>query len=184
MIPSMSLRGIGIGIACLLVACAPADPPEPVTPTRTAAATPPAASEAPPSPTATATADEPEPEPDRAPEPEPEPEPAPKRDASIDLLVADLEAKPMWQNGGFPRLDLPRTASVPDVVAMVLTKVGFDAGRVKTHRILETHEVGIGEERYTAVLLDTDLGRKIMLLRYGSPSGWWSRVFDAAGAAR
>lgn len=88
----------------------------------------------------------------------------------------------MWQNGGFPRLELLRTASVPDVVAMVLTKVGFDAGRVKTHRILETHVVGIGGERYTAVLLDTDLGRKIMLLRYGSPSGWWSRVFDAAGA--
>lgn len=35
-------------------------------------------------------------------------------------------------------------------------------------------------ETYTAVLTETDLGKKIVLLKYERPGlGWWNRVYDA-----
>lgn len=87
----------------------------------------------------------------------------------------------MWNNGTFPRIELPRTATTSEVVAAVLKKVSFDSGPAKTHRIVGTRSVTISPDPmpYDAVLLETDQGRKIMLLRYDSEAvGWWSRVFD------
>ena len=60
--------------------------------------------------------------------------------------------------------------------------VSFDPGPVKDHLILATKTLKIGSDPtpYEAVLVDTDQGRKIVLIRYEpSASGWWSRVFDA-----
>ena len=89
----------------------------------------------------------------------------------------------LWVNGVYPTLDLPATASTEQVVARVFQMTGFDKGHVSSHRILETRQVRIGDRfpdaTYTAVLVDTDLGRKIVLRQHSSPSGgWWSRVYD------
>ena len=103
---------------------------------------------------------------------------------SIEALVARLSSSHgLWVNGVFPTLDLPAAASTEQVVARVFQMTGFDKGHVSSHRILETRQVRIGDSfpdaTYTAVLVDTDLGRKIVLLQYSSPSvGWWSRVYD------
>lgn len=97
-------------------------------------------------------------------------------------LVARLSAgSGMWANGTFPTIDLPATAPIPQVVEVVLAKNRYDKRQVTAHRIMETREVRIGdrpaERAYTAVLVETDLGRKVLLLRPGS-LGWWSRVYD------
>ena len=102
---------------------------------------------------------------------------------SIDALVDRLSASHgAWGNRIFPTLGLPTSASTEQVVARVFEMVGFEKGRVTTHRILETRQVridnGVPGTIYTAVLVDTSLGHKIVLLRYLSPSlGWWSAVY-------
>jgi hypothetical protein len=99
---------------------------------------------------------------------------------AIGVLVAKLSASPLWTNGLSPTLPLPKTASVEAVLAEMFQHVSFDPGPVTSHRILVTRRVHIGSEPepYTAVLVDTNLGRKIVLLRYdGEELGWWSRVF-------
>jgi hypothetical protein len=88
-----------------------------------------------------------------------------------------------WNHGPFPKLGLTATASTEEVVARVFQMTGFDNGHVSTHKILETRKVQIKDSLppdavYTAVLVETDLGRKIVLLRYESSAvGWWSRVY-------
>src|SRR5262245_35374756 len=95
----------------------------------------------------------------------------------IDELVATLSASPLWLNGSSPIGDLPESASTDKVIARVFQLIGFEEGRVKTHRILETRVVLIPSgfsEPCTAVLVETDLGRKIVLLKYGGArTGWW-----------
>lgn len=100
---------------------------------------------------------------------------------AIDRLVRRLAAQPLWTNGVSPQLKLPKTTPVAEVVAQVLLIVSFNPGKVKTHEVISTRSVVIGSEPepYQAALVDTDQGRKIVLLRYEPPDfGWWSRVFD------
>ncbi|MGA2867154.1 MAG: hypothetical protein ABSF95_21975 [Verrucomicrobiota bacterium] len=111
-------------------------------------------------------------------------EPAKVAPDPIQRLVARLSSSHgLWQNGLFPKLDLPATASTEQVVSRVFQMSGFDKGHVTTHRILETRQVRIPgslPDIYTAVLVDTDLGKKIVLLKHEGPAaGWWSRVYDA-----
>jgi hypothetical protein len=40
-------------------------------------------------------------------------------------------------------------------------------------------QIGEGGRRFVAVLVDTDQGTKIVLLRFAGSVGWWNRVFDA-----
>jgi len=65
------------------------------------------------------------------------------------------------------------------VVATVLQLGGFTQGRGKPFRIIANRAVRIDRETadYEAVLVETALGRKIVLLSYAS-NGWWTRVFD------
>jgi hypothetical protein len=99
---------------------------------------------------------------------------------AVDRLVAKLMPRlPTWKNGAFPRLDLPATATREQVVRLLLERIAFDRGGVSTHHILWTKEVDLGGEGYSAVVVDTNFGRKIVLLRYeGKATGWWSRVYS------
>lgn len=105
---------------------------------------------------------------------------APRADGT-DQLVALLSASPMWNNGSFPRIDMPETEEVPRIVARVFEEVSFDRGRVTEHAVVRTRLVSIGEgpKPFFAVLVETNLGPKIVLLQHQGPSvGWWSRVYD------
>jgi hypothetical protein len=144
-------------VACLLAGCVAADAPRPAVTTAPATTQPNAA--------AAAAAVDP-----------------------IDRLVEQLSSTHgLWQNGISPALDLPGTASTEQVVALVFEKWGFDAGHVKQHRILETRQVRIAgslPDVYTAVLVDTDMGRKIVLIQgTGTNPKWWSRVYDVRTSA-
>lgn len=113
------------------------------------------------------------------------PPPSPSAAAGEDAIsrqVKKLDAHGLWTNGLSPNIDLPPTASTADVVVKVLAAVGFDKGHVKTHRVLTEREVRVGTDPkpYRAALVETDLGKKVLLMRYESDSsGWWSRVYDA-----
>ena len=99
----------------------------------------------------------------------------------VDRLVSRLSGSHgLWVNGLSPTLGLPATAATPEVVAKVLATVGFERGHVRTHRIVAVRDITISNSgSYTAVTVDTDLGKKIVLLQFQPSIGWWSRVFEA-----
>ena len=107
----------------------------------------------------------------------------------IDLLVAKLLASGgMWQNGLFPVLGLPATATPEQVVSRYFS-MGLPSGQVPDYKILKIREVHIpitgmiAPDLYTAALLWTSTGEKILLFQYqGAAVGWWSRVYDAKTA--
>jgi len=103
----------------------------------------------------------------------------PSNGDAIDTLVRRLASDPMWMNGLAPTIDLPRSATPAQVVATALQLGGFTQGRGKPFRIIANRAVRIDRETadYEAVLVETALGRKIVLLSYAS-NGWWTRVFD------
>jgi hypothetical protein len=59
---------------------------------------------------------------------------------------------------------------------------GFDQSHIKTYRIIEIRKVKIRgslPDDYSAALIDSDLGKKIVLFQYQGPDvGWWTRVYD------
>ncbi|MCK5607448.1 hypothetical protein KAR91_36525 [Candidatus Pacearchaeota archaeon] len=100
----------------------------------------------------------------------------------IDTLVTKLSNDHVWQNGAFPIIDLPETAPNADVVAQCFKMTGFDQRHIKTYRIIQTRKVKIRgslPDDYFAALIDSDLGKKIVLFQYkGTAVGWWTRVYD------
>lgn len=99
----------------------------------------------------------------------------------VDALVKRLAATSgMWTNGTYTAVELPATAPILQVLQAVLETNRYDRRRATVSRIISTRQVSIGDlpnEPYTAVLVETDLGRRIALLR-STQLGWWSRVYD------
>lgn len=88
---------------------------------------------------------------------------------------------------------LPVTASLEQLTPAVFKQDLSEFGSVT--KILETRKVQISlkgmtdpahinDYTYTAVLVDTDIGRKVVLFQYYEDkrnkrfSGWWFRVYD------
>src|SRR5579871_4955095 len=104
----------------------------------------------------------------------------------INGLVIRLSSQPEWRYGIYPTIDLPQSTTTNQVVEQIFKTTAFrtDAGiqSVKTFKILEIRHVYIpasDADPYTAVLVETDLGRKIAVFRLEPDKKWWSRVYDA-----
>jgi hypothetical protein len=81
----------------------------------------------------------------------------------------------------FPIIKLPATALTEDVVSKVLER---QFGSYKILKIRQVHIQGSLPDLYTAVLVQTSAGDKIVLLKYGGEAvGWWSRIYDAKTSA-
>lgn len=89
----------------------------------------------------------------------------------------------LWINGMYPIIHLPSNASTKDVLDEAIKKTGFDEGHIKRYNILNTRTVNLRAgttHEYSAILIDSDLGRKVILMRYeGETTGWWTRFYDA-----
>jgi hypothetical protein len=105
---------------------------------------------------------------------------------AIDLFVANLSADHgLWQNG----MDgdrVTKAASPEEVVSETFRIAEFQRGRVTNYQILKIRKVHIDypPDTYTAVLVDTNLGKMIVLMQYikgkDSTSGhWWRRIYSA-----
>jgi hypothetical protein len=102
----------------------------------------------------------------------------------IDRLAADYSASHgFFANGIFPDLNLPKTASQEQVIKRALEMHGFTNEQVASNKILKIRQVHIHDiypDLYTAALVRTSVGEKIVLFQYQLPAfGWWSRVEDA-----
>lgn len=108
-------------------------------------------------------------------------------DHSIDKLVAWLASTHgEWAYGTSPVIDLPATATPEQVLGRIFASSPPGLAITQYH-VLTVREVTIPDSlylSYTAVLADTNLGRRIVLLKYeGTPIGWWTRVYDPAQLA-
>jgi type IV pilus biogenesis protein CpaD/CtpE len=102
----------------------------------------------------------------------------------IDHLVADLSSTHgFWVNGLGMNVKLPKTASPEQVVEQVFQTATFEKGRVTSYKFLKVRQVHIqfySPESYTAALVQTNFGEKIVLFKYEEDFGsWWNRVYDA-----
>ena len=114
----------------------------------------------------------------------------------VDQLVAKLSSDELWMNGYFNAIDLPPSASAESVLTEFYQYRGqkehvthlFPKLFVATYQIIEIRQVQIGstlgDKNFIAVLVDTNLGKKIVLLQYENQnSKWWSRSSDANPSA-
>jgi hypothetical protein len=102
----------------------------------------------------------------------------------IDMLVRRLNGSHgEWINGLYPTVRLASDAATDAVIEEAIAKTGLIDGRIERYTIISARSVSIDEHLphvYYALLLDTNLGRKILLMRYeGGTTGWWTRFFDA-----
>jgi hypothetical protein len=112
------------------------------------------------------------------------------RPDAIDNLVAKLSATPGWDEGLSRLTVVPETAP-PKQVLDEYFKTRIADGKVTNYKILRTRQVRITlpgradlEDPCIAVLVQTNLGEKIVILRYLAPTnGWWSQVYDAKPSA-
>jgi hypothetical protein len=105
----------------------------------------------------------------------------------IARLVDRLSASHgLWQNGLFPSLGLTASASNEEILSRIFELYVCAEGRVFEHGIVEVRQIRIpGElpDLYTALLVETNLGRKIVILKFNGPVvDWWSRVYDPDAA--
>jgi hypothetical protein len=102
----------------------------------------------------------------------------------IDQLVVKLSSlNGMWTNGGCRSIHLPKTASAEELVTQLWKMREFPGD--KSYKILQVRQVSIDgpvfSPLYTAVLVQTNVGRKIVFFEYqGEVSGGWNRFYDSA----
>ena len=100
----------------------------------------------------------------------------------IDQLVTSLSSSHgLWRRSSPPAIKLPATASTKEVVAQALE------GKVASYKILKSRPVQIQgslSDLYTAVLVQTNAGEKIVIFRYEEEAaGWRTWVFDVKPSA-
>ena len=90
---------------------------------------------------------------------------------AIDLFVANLSAdNGVWQNG-FDTADVTKAVTPEEVVSETFRMAEFQRGWVTNYQVLKIRKVHIDYRRdtYTAVLVDTNLGRMIVLWNISKP---------------
>jgi hypothetical protein len=102
---------------------------------------------------------------------------------AIDTLIAKLNGSHVWRNGLYPSIRLPSNAPIDAVVEEAIGKVGFNEGRIEHYTVVSARSVYLDRhqnQEYYALLIDTNLGRKVLLMRHeGDAAGWWTRFYDA-----
>jgi hypothetical protein len=87
------------------------------------------------------------------------------KNPEIDALVANLSGLFLWKDGAFVPMPLPATATPAQVAGRYMSDC-----RMTNYKILAVEDVWIPQpslaDKYTAVLLKTNLGEMIVLMRY------------------
>lgn len=103
----------------------------------------------------------------------------------IDDLVTNLPDG--WDGGISSVIPLPETAPTEQLLHIVFQQWWFDNNHITNYTTLKSRQVTIPRahfpsaytDSYTAALVQTGHGEKIVLLRYEAfTKGWWSRVFS------
>jgi hypothetical protein len=97
----------------------------------------------------------------------------------IKMLVKKLNAtNGMWGNGKFSQILLPKNAKPEEVVAQAIKYKRINTYQVREMRKVEINVSAGMIKPCTAVLVDSNLGTKILLFSYELNELWWSRWYD------
>lgn len=107
---------------------------------------------------------------------------APRSDP-VEALANKLNSEPMWPNGQAPVISLSSNATPREVVASAVKTWGFESGQIKAFEIVRVGKIRLDAmPECSAALIQSDLGRKILLFKYvrhGETGFWWTRFCDA-----
>ncbi|NHZ40833.1 hypothetical protein [Massilia aquatica] len=100
----------------------------------------------------------------------------------IATLVSTLAKQQLWMNGLTPHIGLDRDALPAQVLERYFAVRFYDGAPLKEYTIIAIREVLIPPDdnnspTMSAVLVESTLGPKIVLMRFEG-SGWWTRAFD------
>jgi hypothetical protein len=116
-------------------------------------------------------------------------QPSSRNNEAVDRLVDKLNASHGgWGNGRRDSVQLPEDATANEVIGASLQIADPPFSEVKTHRVLSVCNieklVAPGRGPWSAALLETNLGPKILIWGFqGDKSGWWVRLHDAETTA-
>jgi len=101
-------------------------------------------------------------------------------DAAIDKVTAKLPPNGLWLNGRFRQIDLPKDASVDEVIDMAVNNMALDS---KAYHILSVKPFSREDMPETlsgkAALVQVGKAYKVVVFFPMEPTGWWSRFYDA-----
>lgn len=101
----------------------------------------------------------------------------------IATLVDELSTDQMWENGEYPAIHLPQTATPAKVVAAYFAKTTDRRGKITDFEIAKKRVVKIPgslPDTYTAVWCGTEYGGRIILMKYKSKEiGWWTKSYES-----
>jgi hypothetical protein len=101
-------------------------------------------------------------------------------DAAIDKVTAKLPPNGLWSNGRFPQIDLPKNASVDEVIDMAVNNSSLGS---KVYHILSvkpfSRENMPGTLAGKAALVQVGKAYKVVIFFPTEQTGWWSRFYDA-----
>lgn len=108
-------------------------------------------------------------------------QPAPDGD-KIATLVSTLSKNPLWMNGLTPDIGLDRDASPEQVLERYFEVRLYNGAPLKDYKMIAMRDVLIAPDDknsppITAVLVESKLGPKIVLMRFEG-TDWWTRAFD------
>ncbi|MCA9067447.1 MAG: DUF642 domain-containing protein, partial [Planctomycetaceae bacterium] len=100
----------------------------------------------------------------------------------IGTLVQKLNANnDLWVEGPAPSVVLPEYVRPKDVLEQAISKIRFGDHRISSYRVLEVRDIELTRwiaDGYRAVYFDSNLGTKILVIRYGDHNQWFVRFFD------
>jgi hypothetical protein len=100
----------------------------------------------------------------------------------ISALIQKLNASNgLWVNGTYPYISLPPDAKPEEVISQAVKMTGFGQGHIKTYQIREVHQIQLNSglmETFSAALVESDLGTKILLFKHEGRNRWWTRFYD------
>lgn len=101
-------------------------------------------------------------------------------DAAIARVTDKLDRHGLWTNGISPRIDLPKDATVEEVIDAGINETSLGSKNYRVLRI-ERFERDNVPERVAghAALLRVGAGYKVVILFPIAQHGWWSRFYDA-----
>ncbi len=99
-------------------------------------------------------------------------------------VIDKLDPEGLWQNGGFPKIDLPKDAKPEDVIDAAVNRTSLESKAYRVLRVTTFSRKRMnGKISGTAALLQVGKSYKVVIFFPTEATGWWSRFYDAEMAA-
>jgi hypothetical protein len=98
---------------------------------------------------------------------------------AIDRVVQQESSSPAFRNEPFKKINLPVTAPINEVITQAFEKTFPLPTHVGNINVITQRSVNIKGDLYTAILVETESGQKVVLLRYEPTiQSWWNGVYN------